>query len=79
MYNFSILIDRGRLQEAWRRAWRYALTKLVEECAVRQFVALCPVKEMGMTVNMVAPSLCSTCLGKDSRRSSRSRMESCEP
>ena len=46
---------------------RYALTKLVEECAVRQFAALCPVERTGVVVNMVAPGLCSTGLGRDAR------------
>lgn len=44
---------------------RYALTKLIEECAVRRFAALCPVERTGVTVNMVAPGLCSTGLGRD--------------
>ncbi len=47
--------------------YRYALTKLVEECAVRQFAALCPVERTGVVVNMVAPGLCSTGLGRDAR------------
>ncbi|KAI9711794.1 MAG: hypothetical protein M1820_001939 [Bogoriella megaspora] len=46
---------------------RYALTKLVEELAVRQFAALCPVQKTGVVVNMVAPGLCSTGLGRDVR------------
>ncbi|KAL8824469.1 MAG: hypothetical protein Q9191_005040 [Dirinaria sp. TL-2023a] len=46
---------------------RYALTKLVEECAVRQFAGLCPVERTGVVVNMVAPGLCSTGLGRDAR------------
>lgn len=46
---------------------RYALTKLVEECAVRQFAALCPVERTGVITNMVAPGLCSTGLGRDAR------------
>ncbi|KAL9118901.1 MAG: hypothetical protein Q9187_004546 [Circinaria calcarea] len=46
---------------------RYALTKLVEECAVRQFAFLCPVERTGVIVNMVAPGLCSTGLGRDAR------------
>ncbi|KAI1850133.1 hypothetical protein JX266_004512 [Neoarthrinium moseri] len=44
---------------------RYALSKLLEECAVRQFASLCPVKRTGVIVNMVAPGLCSTGLGRD--------------
>ncbi|PKY03442.1 NAD(P)-binding protein [Aspergillus campestris IBT 28561] len=46
---------------------RYALTKLVEECAVRQFAALCPVERTGVVITMVAPGLCSTGLGRDAR------------
>lgn len=46
---------------------RYALTKLVEECAVRQFAALCPVERTGVKITMVAPGLCSTGLGRDAR------------
>jgi NAD(P)-dependent dehydrogenase (short-subunit alcohol dehydrogenase family) len=46
---------------------RYALTKLVEECAVRQFADICPVEHTGVVVNMVAPGLCSTGLGRDAR------------
>lgn len=46
---------------------RYALTKLVEECAVRQLAATFPVKQSRVTINMVAPGLCSTGLGSDAR------------
>ncbi|KAL2835489.1 NAD(P)-binding protein [Aspergillus pseudoustus] len=46
---------------------RYALTKLVEECAVRQFAALCPVERTGVIITMVAPGLCSTGLGREAR------------
>ncbi|KAK2591972.1 hypothetical protein QQS21_010344 [Conoideocrella luteorostrata] len=46
---------------------RYALTKLVEECAVRQFAAACPVKRTGVIVTMVAPGLCRTGLGRDAK------------
>ncbi|KAJ9302074.1 hypothetical protein DTO271G3_940 [Paecilomyces variotii] len=46
---------------------RYALTNLVEECAVRQFAALCPVERTGVIIAMVAPGLCSTGLGRDAR------------
>lgn len=46
---------------------RYPLSKLVEECAVRQFAALCPVQRTGVVLNMVAPGLCSTGLGRDAR------------
>ena len=47
--------------------FRYALTKLVEECVVRQFAALYLVQDTGVVVNMVAPGLCSTGLGRDAR------------
>ncbi|KAI9688842.1 MAG: hypothetical protein M1822_001199 [Bathelium mastoideum] len=46
---------------------RYALTKLVEELAVRQFAASCRIERTGVVVNMVAPGLCSTSLGRDVR------------
>ncbi|KAH8203183.1 hypothetical protein TruAng_002704 [Truncatella angustata] len=46
---------------------RYALTKLVEECAIRQFAALCPMERTGVIVNMVAPGLCTTGLGRESK------------
>ncbi|KAK6066328.1 short-chain dehydrogenase [Seiridium cupressi] len=46
---------------------RYALTKLVEEFAVREFAALCPVERTGVVLTLVAPGLCSTGLGKDAR------------
>jgi hypothetical protein len=39
----------------------------VEECAVRQFAALCPVERTGVVITMVAPGLCSTGLGRDAR------------
>ncbi|KAL1867737.1 hypothetical protein Daus18300_006293 [Diaporthe australafricana] len=44
---------------------RYALTKLVEELAVRQFAAAAPVGRTGVIVNMVAPGLCHSGLGRD--------------
>ncbi|KAF6845532.1 short-chain dehydrogenase, partial [Colletotrichum musicola] len=44
---------------------RYALTKLVEECAVRQFAAQFPVDRTGVVITMVAPGLCNTGLGRD--------------
>ncbi|KAF9887544.1 hypothetical protein FE257_010122 [Aspergillus nanangensis] len=46
---------------------RYALTKLVEEFAVRQFAALFPVERTGVVIAMVAPGLCTTGLGHDAR------------
>jgi len=39
----------------------------VEECAVRQFAAICPVERTGVVVTMVAPGLCSTGLGHEVR------------
>lgn len=45
----------------------YAVTKLVEMFAVRQFASLYPVTETGVMVNMTAPGLCSTGLGHDAR------------
>lgn len=45
----------------------YALSKLVEECAVRHFATLHPVERTGVVVNTVAPGLCSTSLGRDAR------------
>lgn len=44
---------------------RYALSKLVEELAVRQFSAAAPVERTGVIVNMVAPGLCHSGLGRD--------------
>lgn len=44
---------------------RYALTKLVEELAARQLAATCPVERTGVVVNMVAPGLCHSGLGRD--------------
>ncbi|EQB53096.1 hypothetical protein CGLO_07224 [Colletotrichum gloeosporioides Cg-14] len=46
---------------------RYALTKLVEECAVRQFAAQFPIDRTGVVITMVAPGLCTTGLGRDAR------------
>ena len=46
---------------------RYALTKIVEEFAVREFAALYPVEKTGVIMNLVAPGLCSTGLGKEAR------------
>ncbi|PYI02927.1 NAD(P)-binding protein [Aspergillus sclerotiicarbonarius CBS 121057] len=46
---------------------RYALTKLVLECAARQFAAFCPVERTGVVITMVAPGLCTTGLGRDAR------------
>ncbi|KAL2829805.1 hypothetical protein BDW59DRAFT_178321 [Aspergillus cavernicola] len=46
---------------------RYALTKLVEECAIRQFAAFCPIERTGVVITMVAPGLCTTGLGRDAR------------
>ncbi|KAJ5116633.1 hypothetical protein N7456_000981 [Penicillium angulare] len=44
---------------------RYALTKLVEEFAVRELASLCPVVKTGVIITMVAPGLCNTGLGRD--------------
>lgn len=44
---------------------RYALTKLVEELAARQLAAKCPVERTGVVLNMVAPGLCHSGLGRD--------------
>ncbi|OQD79670.1 hypothetical protein PENANT_c046G03525 [Penicillium antarcticum] len=46
-------------------------SKLVEECAVRQFAALCPVERTGVVITMVAPGLCTTGLGRDARTFTR--------
>jgi NAD(P)-dependent dehydrogenase (short-subunit alcohol dehydrogenase family) len=58
---------------------RYALTKLVEECAIRQFADICPVEHTGVVVNMVAPGLCSTGLGRDARTFTKIMHETFEP
>ncbi|KKY34288.1 putative short-chain dehydrogenase reductase family [Diaporthe ampelina] len=44
---------------------RYALSKLVEELAVRQLSAAAPVERTGVIVNMVAPGLCHSGLGRE--------------
>lgn len=44
---------------------RYALTKLVEMYAVREFAAQFPVEKTGVIINQVAPGYCSTGLGRD--------------
>jgi hypothetical protein len=46
---------------------RYPLTKIVEEFAVREFAALYPFGKTGVVINLVAPGLCSTGLGKEAR------------
>ncbi|KAK3382586.1 hypothetical protein B0T24DRAFT_602026 [Lasiosphaeria ovina] len=46
---------------------RYAMSKLIEEAAVRQLAALCPVERTGVVVAMVAPGLCATGLGHQGR------------
>ncbi|EMR67760.1 putative short-chain dehydrogenase reductase family protein [Eutypa lata UCREL1] len=63
----GIIFDGLNDQKRANMDQRYALTKLVEECAVRQFAALCPVERTGVITNMVAPGLCSTGLGRDAR------------
>ncbi|KAK0640972.1 hypothetical protein B0T16DRAFT_514950 [Cercophora newfieldiana] len=50
---------------------RYALTKLVEMYAVREFAAKFPVKETGVIINMTSPGLCTTQLGRDARTLTR--------
>lgn len=60
-------VNKGMPEAANIDQSRYALTKLVEECAVRQFAAFCPVERTGVVVTMVAPGLCSTGLGRDAR------------
>jgi NAD(P)-dependent dehydrogenase (short-subunit alcohol dehydrogenase family) len=44
---------------------RYGLTKLVQMYAVRAFADAYPVEKTGVIVNMVAPGICSTSLGRD--------------
>lgn len=63
----SLLRYERRRMDVANLICRYALSKLVKECAVRQFAALCPVEKTGVIVNMVAPGLCSTGLGRDAR------------
>ncbi|PYH90284.1 NAD(P)-binding protein [Aspergillus ellipticus CBS 707.79] len=63
----GVIFDGLNDQKRANMDQRYALTKLVEECAVRQLAALCPVERTGVVINMVAPGLCSTGLGHDAR------------
>ncbi|KAK0631064.1 hypothetical protein B0T17DRAFT_491013 [Bombardia bombarda] len=46
---------------------RFALTKLVEMYAVREFASLLPADKTGVIINMVSPGLCSTGLGREAR------------
>lgn len=46
---------------------RYALTKLVEEFAIREFAAAFPTDRTGAVANMAAPGLYSNGLGRDAR------------
>ena len=39
--------------------------------AVREFAARFPVKDTGVIINMIAPGLCSTSLGRDAKSSTR--------
>ncbi|KAJ4351740.1 uncharacterized protein N0V89_007083 [Didymosphaeria variabile] len=50
---------------------RYALTKLVQHYAIRELAALCPVERTGVTINVIAPGLCSTGLGHDTSTKTR--------
>ncbi|GFF51314.1 retinol dehydrogenase 12 [Aspergillus udagawae] len=63
----GVIFDGLNNQKRANMDSRYALTKLVEECAVRQLAALCPVERTGVVITMVAPGLCSTGLGRDVR------------
>jgi NAD(P)-dependent dehydrogenase (short-subunit alcohol dehydrogenase family) len=46
---------------------RYSLTKLVEMYAVRALAEACPFQKNNIIINMVAPGICSTGLGVDTR------------
>ncbi|KAF2833346.1 NAD(P)-binding protein [Ophiobolus disseminans] len=46
---------------------RYALTKLVEMYGVRAFADAYPTEKTDVTINMVAPGICTTGLGRDTR------------
>jgi len=50
---------------------RYALTKLVQMYAIREFATSYPVDQTGVVVNMIAPGLCSTGLGRDTSTTTR--------
>ncbi|KAL5374473.1 hypothetical protein DPSP01_011926 [Paraphaeosphaeria sporulosa] len=50
---------------------RYALTKLVEHYAIRELANLCPVERTCVTINVIAPGLCSTGLGHDTSTKTR--------
>ncbi|KAJ5598869.1 hypothetical protein N7537_008953 [Penicillium hordei] len=63
----GVILDGLNDQKRANMDSRYALSKLVEECAVRQFAALCPVERTGVIITMVAPGLCTTGLGRDAR------------
>jgi len=47
----------------------------VETYAVREFAARFPVKDTGVIINMTAPGLCSTSLGRDAKSSTRAVQE----
>jgi NAD(P)-dependent dehydrogenase (short-subunit alcohol dehydrogenase family) len=61
----GLLFDGFNDEKRAMMAQRYSLSKLVEECAIRQLAALCPVAQTGVVINIVAPGLCSTGLGRD--------------
>ncbi|OQE19717.1 hypothetical protein PENFLA_c018G00296 [Penicillium flavigenum] len=63
----GVILDGLNEQKQANMDSRYALSKLVEECAMRQFVAPCPVERTGVVITMVAPGLCITGLGRDAR------------
>ncbi|KAA8646570.1 uncharacterized protein ATNIH1004_008003 [Aspergillus tanneri] len=63
----GVIFDGLNDQKRAKMDSRYALTKLVEECAVHQFAALCPIERTGVVITMVAPGLCTTGLGRDAR------------
>ncbi|KAJ5172865.1 hypothetical protein N7492_005458 [Penicillium capsulatum] len=63
----GVIFDGFNDQQRANMDSRYALTKLVEEYAVRQFAAHCPVERTGVVITMVAPGLCTTGLGRDAR------------
>ncbi|KAI3392380.1 hypothetical protein diail_5768 [Diaporthe ilicicola] len=56
---------KANMNSRWENIYLYALTKLVEEQAVRQLGAAVPVESTGVIVNMVAPGLCHSRLGRD--------------
>ncbi|PWY83800.1 NAD(P)-binding protein [Aspergillus sclerotioniger CBS 115572] len=63
----NVIFDGLNDQKRANMDSRYALTKLVAECAARQLAAQCPVERTGVVITMVAPGLCTTGLGRDAR------------